>query len=140
MSQFLNLLDSTDQLAKTILYNLNPSYNEVFATMAGNFNDGSIKGKVQFGSGWWYLDQLDGMEKQMTTLSNMGILSCFVVCWQTLEVYYPFHDTSILDGCSAIFLEKILNRDCCRQISPIWVVLYKISVTTTQKHILIFNQ
>jgi len=78
LSGFLNDLDSTDQLAKTVLYNLNPADNEVFATMAGNFNDGSIKGKVQFGSGWWYLDQKDGMENQMNTLSNMGLLSCFV--------------------------------------------------------------
>ena len=78
LSGFLNELDSTDQLAKTVLYNLNPADNEVFATMAGNFNDGSIKGKVQFGSGWWYLDQKDGMENQMNTLSNMGLLSCFV--------------------------------------------------------------
>ncbi|MEM9144487.1 MAG: glucuronate isomerase, partial [Bacteroidota bacterium] len=78
LAKFLNYLDSTEQLAKTILYNLNPAYNEVFATMTGNFNDGSIKGKVQFGSGWWYLDQLDGMEQQINTLSNMGILSCFV--------------------------------------------------------------
>lgn len=78
LSGFLNDLDSTDQLARTVLYNLNPADNEVFASMAGNFNDGSIKGKVQFGSGWWYLDQKDGMEKQMNTLSNMGLLSCFV--------------------------------------------------------------
>lgn len=78
LSKFLNNLDSSDQLAKTILYNLNPADNEVIATMVGNFNDGSVKGKVQFGSGWWYLDQKDGMEKQINTLSNMGILSCFV--------------------------------------------------------------
>jgi len=78
LAKYLNNLDSTDQLSKTILYNLNPSDNEVMATMVGNFNDGSIKGKVQFGSGWWYLDQKDGMEKQINTLSNMGILSCFV--------------------------------------------------------------
>ncbi|MFO7823546.1 MAG: glucuronate isomerase [Cyclobacterium sp.] len=78
LSGYLNNLDSSDQLAKTILYNLNPADNEVMATMIGNFNDGSIKGKVQFGSGWWYMDQKDGMEKQMNTLSNMGILSCFV--------------------------------------------------------------
>jgi len=75
---FLNLLDSTDQLAKTILYNLNPADNEVMATMVGNFNDGSIKGKVQFGSAWWFLDQKDGMEKQINALSNMGLLSCFI--------------------------------------------------------------
>nr|WP_299385869.1 glucuronate isomerase [Allomuricauda sp.] len=78
MARFLDDLDSTDQLTKTILYNLNPAYNEVFATMAGNFNDGSIRGKIQYGSGWWYQDQLDGMEKQLNTLSNMGVLSCFV--------------------------------------------------------------
>ncbi|MBS9461828.1 glucuronate isomerase [Flagellimonas sp. 389] len=78
LSGFLNDLDSTNELAKTILYNLNPSDNEVFATMAGNFNDGSIQGKVQYGSAWWFLDQKDGMEKQLNTLSNMGLLSCFV--------------------------------------------------------------
>lgn len=78
LAKFLNLLDSSDQLAKTILYNLNPSDNEVMATMVGNFNDGSIKGKVQYGSAWWFLDQKDGMEKQINTLSNMGILSCFI--------------------------------------------------------------
>ncbi|UZD24532.1 glucuronate isomerase [Algoriphagus halophytocola] len=78
LAGFLNELDKTDQLAKTILYNLNPRDNEVFATMTGNFNDGSTKGKVQFGSGWWFLDQKDGMEKQLNALSNMGMLSCFV--------------------------------------------------------------
>src|SRR5690606_5057346 len=59
LSQYLNYLDSSDQLAKTILYNLNPADNEVMATMIGNFNDGSVKGKVQYGSGWWHLDQKD---------------------------------------------------------------------------------
>lgn len=78
LSKFLNLLERTDQLTKTILYNVNPSQNEVFATMVGNFNSGGIRGKMQYGSGWWYLDQLDGMEKQINTLSNMGVLSCFV--------------------------------------------------------------
>lgn len=78
LSGFLNALDSTDQLTKTVLYNLNPRDNEVFATMIGNYNDGSIKGKIQFGSGWWYLDQKDGMEKQINTLSNMGLISCFI--------------------------------------------------------------
>ena len=78
MSRFLNRLDSTDQLAKTILYNLNPADNEVMATMIGNFQDGSVPGKIQFGSGWWFLDQKDGMEKQMNALSNLGLLSRFV--------------------------------------------------------------
>jgi glucuronate isomerase len=78
LSGFLNTLDSTNQLTKTIIYNLNPSDNEVFATMVGNFNDGSIKGKVQYGAAWWFLDQKDGLEKQLETLSNQGLLSCFV--------------------------------------------------------------
>ncbi len=78
LSKFLNLLDSEDQLTKTILYNLNPTDNEVMATMIGNFNDGSVKGKIQFGSAWWFLDQKDGMEKQINALSNLGLLSCFI--------------------------------------------------------------
>ncbi|WP_405329050.1 glucuronate isomerase [Leeuwenhoekiella sp. LLG6367-2.1] len=78
LSSFLNALDSKDRLAKTIIYNLNPGENEIFATMIGNFNDGSIRGKVQWGSGWWFLDQKDGMEKQLNALSNMGLVSCFI--------------------------------------------------------------
>ncbi len=78
MSQFFNTLDATNQLAKTITYNLNPSQNEVFATMMGNFNSGGVPGKMQWGSGWWFLDQKDGMEKQLNALSNMGLLSRFV--------------------------------------------------------------
>jgi glucuronate isomerase len=78
LSKFLSRLDSEGKLAKTILYNLNPRDNEVMATMVGNFNDGSMKGKMQFGSAWWFLDQKDGMEKQINALSNMGLLSCFI--------------------------------------------------------------
>ncbi|OQP47402.1 glucuronate isomerase [Niastella yeongjuensis] len=78
LSKFLNKLDTDNQLAKTILYNLNPADNELMATMIGNFQDGSVAGKVQFGSGWWFLDQKDGMTKQINALSNMGLLSKFV--------------------------------------------------------------
>lgn len=78
LSKFLDRLDSGNQLAKTILYNVNPRDNELFATMIGNFNDGSLAGKVQWGSGWWFLDQKDGMERQLNALSNMGLLSRFV--------------------------------------------------------------
>ncbi len=78
LSALLNALDSQDKLTKTILYNLNPADNEVLATMIGNFNDGSIKGKIQFGSGWWFLDQKDGMTKQLNALSNMSLISCFI--------------------------------------------------------------
>ncbi len=78
LSQFLDYLDNTNQLTKTILYNSNPSHNEVFATMTGNFSDGSMPGKIQFGSGWWFLDQKDGMTRQLNALSNTGLLSRFV--------------------------------------------------------------
>lgn len=78
LSNFLGNLSLEDQLTKTILYNLNPADNDVFATMIGNFADGKTKGKMQFGSGWWFLDQKDGMEKQLNSLSNMGVLSTFI--------------------------------------------------------------
>jgi glucuronate isomerase len=78
LSRFLDRLDNQDKLTKTILYNLNPADNDMVATMIGNFQDGSVAGKMQFGSGWWFLDQKDGMEKQLNALSNMGLLSRFV--------------------------------------------------------------
>lgn len=78
LSRFLGKLEDNNRLAKTIIYNLNPADNEIFATMIGNFNDGSIAGKVQWGSGWWFLDQKDGMTKQINALSNMGLLSQFI--------------------------------------------------------------
>lgn len=78
MSKFFNRLDKDNKLAKTIIYNVNPVFNAAFATMIGNFQDGTIKGKMQFGSGWWFLDQKDGMTDQINVLSNMGVLSCFV--------------------------------------------------------------
>lgn len=78
MSTLFNRLDSESSLSKTITYNLNPTQNEVFATMMGNYSEAGIPGKMQFGTGWWFLDQKDGMEKQMNVLSNMGLLSRFV--------------------------------------------------------------
>ena len=78
MAKFFDRLDNDNQLTKTIIYNLNPADNELFATMIGNFNDGSSAGKIQWGSGWWFLDQKDGMERQLNTISNMGLLSHFI--------------------------------------------------------------
>lgn len=78
LSKFLNNLDRENKLAKTIIYNINPADNDMIATMIGNFNDGSVAGKVQFGSGWWFLDQKDGMTKQLNSLSNAGLISHFV--------------------------------------------------------------
>jgi len=75
LSKFLDRLDANNTLPKTILYNLNPRDNALCATMVGNFQDGSVPGKMQYGSAWWFLDQKDGMEEQMNVLSNMGLLS-----------------------------------------------------------------
>lgn len=94
LSKFLNRLDINDKLTKTIIYNLNPSDNEMIATMIGNFQDGSMPGKIQFGSGWWFLDQKDGMEKQMNTLSLLGLLSRFVGMLTDSRSFlsYPRHE------------------------------------------------
>ncbi|MFI4911729.1 MAG: glucuronate isomerase [Sedimentisphaeraceae bacterium JB056] len=78
MSKLFNRLDQAGKLTKTIIYNINPSHNEIIATMLGNFQDGETAGKMQFGSGWWFLDQKDGMEKQIEALSQLGLLSRFV--------------------------------------------------------------
>lgn len=94
LSRFLDRLDSEGKLTKTILYNLNPSANEMIATMIGNFQDGTIPGKIQFGSGWWFLDQRDGMQKQMNALSAMGLLSRFVGMLTDSRSFlsYPRHE------------------------------------------------
>jgi glucuronate isomerase len=94
MARFLDKMDSTDQLAKTILYNINPADNEVFATMIGNFQDGSVPGKMQWGSAWWFLDQKDGIEKQLNCLSCHGLLSRFVGMLTDSRSFlsYPRHE------------------------------------------------
>jgi glucuronate isomerase len=94
MAKFLDRLDSQDKLAKTIIYNINPRDNEMIATMIGNFQDGSIPGKIQFGSGWWFLDQKDGMERQMNSLSLLGLLSRFVGMLTDSRSFlsYPRHE------------------------------------------------
>jgi glucuronate isomerase len=78
LSRFFDRLDREDRLTRTIVYNLNPCWNDLLATMIGNFQDGRTPGKMQFGSGWWFLDQKDGMERQLDALSNQGLLSRFV--------------------------------------------------------------
>jgi len=94
LSRFLDSLDRTHSLPKTILYNLNPRDNELFATMCGNFNDGEVPGKMQFGSGWWFLDQKDGMIKQINALLSLGLLSRFVGMLTDSRSFlsYPRHD------------------------------------------------
>jgi glucuronate isomerase len=94
MSRFLDKLDINNKLAKTILYNLNPRDNELYATMLGNFQDGSVPGKMQWGSGWWFLDQKTGMENQMNALSLLGLLSRFVGMLTDSRSFlsYPRHE------------------------------------------------
>ncbi len=94
MVKFFSRLDLNNRLTKTILYNLNPADNELVATMVGNFNDGTIPGKMQFGSAWWFLDQKDGMTKQINALSNMGLLSRFVGMLTDSRSFlsYPRHE------------------------------------------------
>lgn len=94
MSRFFDQLDKDDKLAKTIIYNLNPRDNDMIATMIGNFQDGSVAGKMQFGSGWWFLDQKTGMEAQLNSLSNLGLLSRFVGMLTDSRSFlsYPRHE------------------------------------------------
>jgi glucuronate isomerase len=94
LSAFLDRLNTSGKLTKTIVYNLNPCANEVIATMLGNFQDGIIPGKLQFGSGWWFLDQKDGMRKQMNALSVLGLLSRFVGMLTDSRSFlsYPRHE------------------------------------------------
>ncbi len=92
--QLFDSLDSTSQLAKTVLYNINPVDNELFATMMGNYQDGSCPGKMQFGAAWWFLDQKDGMEKQLNALSALGLLSRFIGMLTDSRSFlsYPRHE------------------------------------------------
>jgi glucuronate isomerase len=94
MSKFLSSLDDTDQLGKTLLYNLNPADNEMMITMAGNFNDGSTAGKVQYGAAWWFLDQKSGMEKHIRDLASLGLMRRFIgmVTDSRSFLSYPRHE------------------------------------------------
>lgn len=94
MAKYFNRLDDENKLAKTILYNLNPRDNELYATMIGNFQDGSTAGKLQYGAAWWFLDQKDGMTRQLEALSNMGLLSQFIgmITDSRSFVSYPRHE------------------------------------------------
>jgi glucuronate isomerase len=114
LAKFLGRLDDNNQLAKTILYNLNPRDNEMIGTMIGNFQDGSTPGKIQFGSGWWFLDQMDGMTKQIDALSQLGLLSRFIGMLTDSRSFlsYSRHDyfRRILCG--------MLGRDMAKGILP----------------------
>ncbi|MBY0347270.1 MAG: glucuronate isomerase [Hydrotalea flava] len=127
LSKFLGKLDNDDRLAKTILYNLNPADNELMATMVGNFNDGSVAGKIQFGAAWWFLDQKDGMVKQMNALSNMGLLSRFVGMLTDSRSFlsYPRHEYFRRILCN-LFGEEIENGELPNDIPWIGKVIQDI--------------
>ena len=94
LGAYLDRLDQENALPKIIVYNLNPADNYALATMIGNFQDGAIAGKIQFGSGWWFLDQKEGMEWQLNALSNVGLLSRFVGMLTDSRSFmsYPRHE------------------------------------------------
>ena len=94
LSRFLDKLDTTDSLAKTIVYNINPADNDLIAAMLANFNDGSVAGKMQYGAAWWFLDQKHGIIEQLNTVSNMGLLSRFIGMLTDSRSFlsYPRHE------------------------------------------------
>jgi glucuronate isomerase len=127
LSKFLNRLDKDNKLAKTIIYNLNPADNELFATMIGNFNDGTAVGKIQWGSSWWFLDQKDGMTKQINALSNMGLLSRFIGMLTDSRSFlsFPRHEYFRRLLCN-LFGEEIENGELPNDIEWIGKVIQDI--------------
>ena len=135
LATFLNRLDTENKLAKTILYNLNPSDNELMATMTGNYNDGSIAGKVQWGSAWWFLDQKDGMTKQINTLSNMGLLSRFVGMLTDSRSFlsFPRHEYFRRILCN-LFGKEIENGELPHDLPWVGQVIQDICYNNAQKY------
>lgn len=112
LAKFLGKLDADNRLTKTIIYNINPSDNAVLATMIGNFNDGSMKGKIQWGSGWWFLDQKDGIINQLNDISSMGLISTFVGMLTDSRSFlsFPRHEYFRRILCN-VFAQDIENGD-----------------------------
>ncbi|RZK98679.1 MAG: glucuronate isomerase, partial [Pedobacter sp.] len=135
LSKFLNKLDKENKLTKTILYNLNPADNELMATMIGNFNDGSKEGKIQWGSAWWFLDQKDGMTKQINALSNMGLLSKFVGMLTDSRSFlsFPRHEYFRRLLCN-IFGEEIENGELPNNIEWTGKVIQDICFNNAKKY------
>lgn len=120
LAKFLNRLDQKNMLAKTIIYNLNPADNEMMASMIGNFNDGSVAGKIQWGSAWWFLDQKEGMIKQLNALSNMGLISRFIGMLTDSRSFlsFPRHEYFRRILCN-LFGEEIENGELPNDIN--WI-------------------
>ena len=135
LSKFLNRLDKENKLTKTIVYNLNPADNELMATMIGNFNDGSVAGKIQWGSAWWFLDQKDGMTKQINTLSNMGLLSRFIGMLTDSRSFlsFPRHEYFRRILCN-LFGEEIENGELPNDIKWAGQVIQDICYNNVKKY------
>ncbi len=135
LAKFLDRLDRNNTLAKTIIYNLNPADNELFATMIGNFNDGTAAGKVQWGSAWWFLDQKDGMTKQINALSNMGLLSKFVGMLTDSRSFlsFPRHEYFRRLLCN-IFGEEVENGELPNDIQWIGKVIQDICYNNARNY------
>lgn len=135
LSKFLNRLDKENKLAKTIIYNLNPADNALMATMIGNFNDGSVEGKVQWGAAWWFLDQKDGMIKQINELSNMGLLSKFVGMLTDSRSFlsFPRHEYFRRILCN-LFGEEIENGELPADINWTGSIIQNICFNNAKKY------
>ncbi len=135
LAKFLNRLDKENKLAKTIIYNLNPADNELFATMIGNFNDGTSVGKIQWGSSWWFLDQKDGMIKQLNALSNMGLLSKFVGMLTDSRSFlsFPRHEYFRRLLCN-LFGEEIENGELPNDIAWVGKVIQDICYKNAKQY------
>lgn len=135
LSKFLDALDKRDKLTKTIIYNLNPADNEMMATMIGNFNDGSAVGKVQWGSAWWFLDQKDGMTRQINALSNMGLLSRFVGMLTDSRSFlsYPRHEYFRRILCN-LFGEEIENGELPNDIEWTGKIIQDICYSNSKQY------
>ena len=135
LAKFLDRLDRENKLAKTIIYNLNPADNEVFATMIGNFNDGTAAGKIQWGSSWWFLDQKDGMTKQINTLSNMGLLSKFIGMLTDSRSFlsFPRHEYFRRLLCN-LFGEEVENGELPNDIEWIGKMIQDICFNNAQQY------
>jgi glucuronate isomerase len=135
VAKFLDKLDSTNKLAKTILYNLNPADNELMATMVGNFNDGSVSGKIQWGSAWWFLDQKDGMVKQLNALSNMSLLSRFIGMLTDSRSFlsYPRHEYFRRILCD-LFGDEVENGELPNDVNWIGKVIQDICYNNARNY------
>lgn len=133
LAKFLNKLDSKNQLARTIIYNLNPADNAMMATMIGNFNDGSIAAKIQWGAAWWFLDQKDGIKQHLDVLSNMGLLSRFVGMLTDSRSFlsFPRHEYFRRILCNT-FGEEIENGELPNDIEWIGKVIQDICYNNTK--------